>query len=188
MNFAQEIIALRTKNKLTQIAFAKRINVCPASVRGWESGQYKPSLKRLEAIDAVFESNLAQQALAEMPEKSRKHRQNAGTVIPIFTDDVEIFKSIITFLKLFMLLNPEGREKILRKITAYANDERYQIPRMRDAMSENSNNNNIQAEETPAWYNKKARDASITGFFVFHSNISVYIAKYYNLILLWKII
>lgn len=149
MNFAQEIIALRTKNKLTQIAFAKRINVCPASVRGWESGQYKPSLKRLEAIDAVFESNLAQQALAEMPEKSRKRRQNTGAVIPIFADDVEIFKSIITFLKLFMLLNPEGREKILRKITAYANDERYQIPRMRDAMSENSNNN-IQAEETPA--------------------------------------
>lgn len=147
MNFAQEIIALRTKNKLTQIAFAKRINVCPASVRGWESGQYKPSLKRLEAIDAVFESNLAQQALAEMPEKSRKRRQNAGTVIPIFTDDVEIFKSIITFLKLFMLLNPEGREKILRKITAYANDERYQIPRMRDAMPES---NNTQAEETPA--------------------------------------
>ena len=48
--------------------------------------------QRLEAIDAVFESNLAQQALAEMPEKSRKRRQNTGAVIPIFGVGRRIFK------------------------------------------------------------------------------------------------
>lgn len=132
MDVAQEIIALRTKNKLTQIAFAKKIAVCPASVRGWESGQYKPSLKRLETIDSVFESDLAERAMAEMPNRPKRRRAQYQN-LPIFTDDVEVFKSIITLLKLFMLLNPDGREKTLRKITAYANDERYIIPRMREA-------------------------------------------------------
>lgn len=134
MEFSQEIIALRTRNHLTQTNFAKRIGVCAASVRGWESGQYKPSIRRLEDIDAIFGTQLAAQAAAEMPEgrKRRRRRQNYIN-LPEFTDDVEVFKSVITLLKLFMLLNPEGREKALRKITAYANQEQYQIPRMRDA-------------------------------------------------------
>lgn len=139
MDIAQEIIALRTKNKLTQIAFAKMIDVCPASVRGWESGQYKPSLKRLEAIDAVFGSGLAEKTIANMPKKP-KRRRSAYPAVPVFTDDVEVFKSIITLLKLFMLLNPDGREKTIRKITAYANDDRYLIPRMRDMRNQSQEN------------------------------------------------
>lgn len=150
MDVAQEIIALRTQNKLTQIAFAKRIAVCPASVRGWESGQYKPSLKRLETIDQVFGSDLAQKAVAEMPDKPKRRRRQGAQVIPMFTDDVEVFKSVITLLKLFMLLNPEGREKAVRKITAYANDEKYQIPRMRDAQAARAEQEETKTELTDA--------------------------------------
>ena len=150
MELAQEIIALRTQNKLTQIAFAKRINVCPASVRGWESGQYKPSIKRLETIDMVFGSNLANRQLAEMPNKPKRRRRTGYQAIPVFTDDVEVFKGIITLLKLFMLLNQEGREKAIRKITAYANDDRYQITRMRDAQAEQAPKTEKADEETPA--------------------------------------
>ena len=142
MDVAQEIIALRTQHKLTQIAFAKRIGVCPASVRGWESGQYKPSLKRLEAIDMTFGSTLAEKVIAEMPNKPKRRRSGYACYyqnLPAFTDDVEVFKTIITLLKLFMLLNPEGREKTIRKITAYANDERYVIPRMANVLQEHRN-------------------------------------------------
>lgn len=141
MDVAQEIIALRTQHKLTQIAFAKRIGVCPASVRGWESGQYKPSLKRLEAIDITFGSTLAEKVIAEMPNKPKRRRSGYACYpnLPAFTDDVEVFKTIITLLKLFMLLNPEGREKTIRKITAYANDERYVIPRMANVLQEHRN-------------------------------------------------
>ena len=135
MDFAQEIIAIRTKNQLTQTAFAKRINVCPASIRGWESGQYRPSVRRLEAIDRAFNTNLADQAIAETPGKARR-RRTTYQELPAFTDDVEVFKSVITLLKLFMLLNQEGREKAIRKITSYAYNKQYQIPRMHDNADE----------------------------------------------------
>lgn len=132
MELARDIIALRTQHKLTQTVFAKRIGVCPASVRGWESGQYKPSIKRLEVIDQEFGTDLAIRATAEMPDNGKRRRRRSGCMMPpVFTDDVEVFKSVITLLKLFMLLNPEGREKAIRKITAYANNEQYQIPRMK---------------------------------------------------------
>jgi len=136
MDFAQEIADLRSKHNLTQAEFAQSIGVCTASIRSWESGQYNPAARHLRTIDATYNTDL----ISYLPEKSKRKpvqtKHQNYIPVPDFGDDVEVFKTIITLLKLFMLLNPLGRAKVIQKITIYANDEKYQIPRMRAKMQE----------------------------------------------------
>ncbi len=48
------IRAIRKKEGLTQVEFAKRISMCVMSVKRWESGANKPSPLARKAIELVY--------------------------------------------------------------------------------------------------------------------------------------
>ncbi|EDN68246.1 DNA-binding protein [Beggiatoa sp. PS] len=54
-----KIVALRKKLKLTQMAFARFLNLSPSTIKKWESGMNQPSGASVKLLDLVARNGLA---------------------------------------------------------------------------------------------------------------------------------
>lgn len=57
MALSVSIKVLRQKSLMSQITFAKELNVSPTTVNRWETGKVKPNLTAMKAIKTFCEQN-----------------------------------------------------------------------------------------------------------------------------------
>lgn len=90
MVFAKNLQYLRKRDKITQEELAERIGVSRQSVSKWETGEAYPETDKLillcdlfaVSLDALLRTDLS----AETAEITEPAREEAGEVLPAFTD------------------------------------------------------------------------------------------------------